>query len=204
MSLGKIFIEGIYVNLKRLIFGSECRTDLQLREDALNGNVQPSPKVAQLECIGCGGCANVCPTKAIVMNPVKPVEICEGIIKTAVPEIDEINCVHCYQCHDFCPVFALFGVAATIHPNDVGTKCDKDINSMLLDPSEVSDKKLQALAEYLTDDSIIQKNREMKEKLEEEKAAKEAAKVQEAEDIKQEKADEERMAEETVAEEEQV
>ncbi len=176
MSLGKIFIEGIYVNLKRLIFGSECRTDLQLREDALNGNVKPSPKVAEIECIGCGGCANVCPTKAIVMNPIEPVEIAEGIVKTAVPEIDEIGCVHCYQCHDFCPIYALFGVAATIHPNDVGTKCDKDVNSMILDPAEVSDKNIQYLAQYLTDDSIIQKNRELKEK-----AQKEAEASQDAE-----------------------
>ena len=114
MSLGKIFIEGIYVNLKRLIFGSECRTDLQLREDALNGNIKPSPKVAKVECIGCGGCATVCPTQAIVMNPVEPVEIIPGIMKTAIPEINEIECVHCYQCHDFCPIYALFGVAATI------------------------------------------------------------------------------------------
>ena len=62
MSLGKVFINGIYNNLKRIIFGSECRTDLQLREDVLNGNVKPSPKVAEVECIGCGGCSNVCPT----------------------------------------------------------------------------------------------------------------------------------------------
>lgn len=164
MSLGKIFIEGIYVNLKRLIFGSECRTDLQLREDALNGNIKPSPKVAKVECIGCGGCATVCPTQAIVMNPVEPVEIIPGIMKTAIPEINEIECVHCYQCHDFCPIYALFGVAATIHPNDVGTKCDKDINSMLLDPAEISDKKMKELAEYLTDDSILLKRKEAQQK----------------------------------------
>ena len=175
MSLGKVFIEGIYVNLKRIIFGSECRTDLQLREDALSGNVQPSPKVAKIECIGCGGFANVCPTKAIVMKPVEPVEIAEGIVKTAVPEIDEIECVHCYQCHDFCPIYGLFGVAATIHPNDVGNKCDKDVNSMLLDPADVSDKNMQVIAQYLTDDSIIQKNREMKEKAQQEAEETEAA-----------------------------
>lgn len=163
MSLGKVFINGIYNNLKRLIFGSECRTDLQLREDVLNGNVKPSPKVAEVECIGCGGCSNVCPTKAIIMVPIEPVEIADGIVKTAIPEIDEINCVHCYHCHDFCPIYALFGVAGTIHPNDIGNKCAKDVNSMLLDPSDVSEKKIQYIAQYLTDDSIIQKNRELKE-----------------------------------------
>lgn len=164
MSLGKIFLNGIYVNLKRIIFGSECHTDLQIRHDALNGTVKPSPKVAQAECIGCGGCANVCPVKAIVMVPVEPVEIADGITKTSVPELNEAECVHCYQCHDFCPIYALFGVAATIHPNDVGTKCEKDVNSMLLDPSDVSEKEIQNVAQYLTDDSIIQKNKELKEK----------------------------------------
>lgn len=173
MSIGKVFVNGIYVNLKRLIFGSDCVTDLQLRQDALNGNIQPSPKVAQLECIGCGGCANVCPTRAITMKPIEPVEIAEGIIKNAIPEIDEISCVHCYHCHDFCPVFGLFGVAATIHPNDVGTKCQKDVTSMLVDPAEVSDQQIRMIAQYLTDDSIIQKNREMKEQAQKEAEANE-------------------------------
>ncbi|MDY2745159.1 MAG: 4Fe-4S dicluster domain-containing protein [Methanosphaera sp.] len=181
MSIVKIFVNGIYTNLKRIIFGSECRTDLQLRQDVLNGNVKPAPKVAEAECIGCGGCSNVCPTKAIVMVPVEPEEIAEGILKTAVPEIDEIKCVHCYYCHDFCPVFGLFGVAATIHPNHIGNKCDKDVTSMLLDPSEVSEKNIQYIAQYLTDYSIIQKNRELKEKAQkeaEEKAAQNNAELE--------------------------
>jgi len=75
MSLGKIFINGIYTNLKRLIFASDRVTDMQFRNDVLNGNVKPAPLVAEVECIGCGGCANVCPTKAIVMTPIEPVEI---------------------------------------------------------------------------------------------------------------------------------
>jgi energy-converting hydrogenase B subunit L len=99
------------------------------------------------------------------MTPIEPVEIAEGIVKTAIPEINELECVHCYHCHDFCPIYALFGVAATIHPNDVGNKCSKDVNSMLLDPSEIPDAKIKYIAQYLTDDSIIQKNKEMKEKL---------------------------------------
>ena len=175
MSFAKIFIDGIYVNLKRLLFGSECHTDLQFRNDALNGNVKPTPKVAEVECIGCGGCSNVCPTKAITMTPVEPVEISEGIIKTAIPVIDEIKCVHCYHCHDFCPVYALFGVAATIHPNDIGNKCDKDVNSMLINPSEVSEDKIKYLAQYLTDDSIIRKNEERKAELAAEAAEKAAS-----------------------------
>ncbi|RAP48183.1 MAG: ferredoxin [Methanosphaera sp. rholeuAM74] len=163
MSLGKIFFNGLYTNLKRLIFASDCVTDAQIREDALNGNIKPTPKVAEIECIGCGGCSNVCPTKAITMIPVEPVEIAEGIVKTAVPEIDEISCVHCYHCHDFCPIYALFGVAATIHPNYVGTKCSKDVTSMVLDPNEVSEAKIKYIAQFLTDDSIIEKRRALEE-----------------------------------------
>ena len=83
MSIGKVFVNGIYVNLKRLIFGSDCVTDLQLRQDALNGNIQPSPKVAQLECIGCGGCANVCPTRAITMKPIAAMSIPYAILRGA-------------------------------------------------------------------------------------------------------------------------
>ena len=155
MSLGKIFIDGIYTNLKRIIFGSDCVTDLQLRHDALAGQVKPSPKVDGIACIGCGGCANVCPTKAIAMVPVEPVELAEGLVKTAIPEIDEIMCVHCYHCHDFCPVYALFGVAATIHPNDVGTKCDSDIEKIIENPVKISEDKIKYLAQYLNDNSII-------------------------------------------------
>ena len=36
---------------------------------------------------------------------------------------------------------------------------------MLLDPSEISEDKIKYIAQYLTDDSIIQRNKEMKEKL---------------------------------------
>ena len=39
MSLGKIFINGIYTHLKRLIFASDRVTDMQFRNDVLNGNV---------------------------------------------------------------------------------------------------------------------------------------------------------------------
>ena len=67
-------------------------------------------------------------------------------------------------------------MAATIHPNDVGNKCSKDVNSMLLDPTEISDEKIKYIAQYLTDDSIIQRNKEVKEQLK----AQEAAAAQEA------------------------
>ena len=49
MSLGKIFINGIYTNLKRLIFASDRVTDMQLRKDVLEGNIEPAPLVAEVE-----------------------------------------------------------------------------------------------------------------------------------------------------------
>jgi energy-converting hydrogenase B subunit L len=171
MSLGRVFIEGLYVNLKRIVFGSECHTDLQLRHDVLTGNVKPTPKVDPVACIGCGGCANVCPTKSITMIPIEPVELVEGLVKTSVPQIDEIKCVHCYHCHDFCPVYALFGVAGTIHPNDIGNKCDKDIKRLLQNPSKISEDKIKYIAQFLTDNAIIKKNEEQLEKQSESETA---------------------------------
>ena len=52
---------------------------------------------------------------------------------------------------------------------------------MLLDPTEIPDAKIKNIAQYLTDDSIIQKNKEMKEKLQaqEESAADSSEAVEE-------------------------
>ena len=156
-NLGKLFIEGVYTNLKRVFLASDRNTDMQLRHDVLNGNVKPTEKVDVTACIGCGGCSNVCPTQAISMVPVEPEEIIEGLVKSAVPKIDEMKCVNCYYCHDFCPVYALFGVPGTIHPNDVGDKCDT---------SKISEDKIKYIAQFLSDNAIIQKTEEQLDKSE--------------------------------------
>ena len=124
MSLGKVFINGIYNNLKRIIFGSECRTDLQLREDVLNGNVKPSPKVAEVECIGCGGCIPECKYGArkfgntswngeIGAQCIKCgicVEVCPKDALTIEDKEVKLNfdkCVLCEKCGIYCPVNAI-------------------------------------------------------------------------------------------------
>ena len=52
---------------------------------------------------------------------------------------------------------------------------------MLLDPTEIPEEKIKYIAQYLTDDSIIQKNKEIKEQLkaQEESAADSSEAVEE-------------------------
>lgn len=46
-------------------------------------------------CIGCGGCANVCPTDAIVMRKLNSAEwLADGWAKTEVPEINSENVLY--------------------------------------------------------------------------------------------------------------
>ena len=128
MSLGKILIDGIYTNIKRILFASDRVTDMEIRNAALTGTVAPPVLTEADACIGCSVCSMTCPTKCITMVPLDPpVQITETMVKKAQPEIDETMCVHCYYCHDACPVFKTHGVAAPIHPNDVGVKCDTDL-----------------------------------------------------------------------------
>ena len=120
-NLLRILLEGAYTNIKRILFAADRVTDMELRKKILTGKVEATPKVAEIPCIGCGGCANACPTGAIQMKDLeKPIEIVEGLIKRQIPILDSEKCVYCYYCHDFCPLYALFGEPGTIHPNDVG------------------------------------------------------------------------------------
>lgn len=48
------------------------------------------------ECCGCGGCANICPTKCIVMQADR-----EGF---CYPQIDTEKCIQCGSCEKACPV----------------------------------------------------------------------------------------------------
>ena len=87
-----IFLEGVFTNLKRIIFATDRVTDMELRNMILEGRVTPAEKVAKVPCIGCGGCSNACPTQAIEMVALdEPVELMEGLTKTQLPVLHSKN-----------------------------------------------------------------------------------------------------------------
>ena len=159
-NLIRIFLEGIITNTKRILFASDRVTDMELRSKILEGRIVPTDKVAEVPCIGCGGCANACPTKAIEMVDLQePVKLMEGLVKDKIPVLDSIKCVNCYYCHDFCPLYALFGEAGTIHPNDVGI-VDLEISKLLDEPVKISDDKIAFISQYLADSTILKKRKD--------------------------------------------
>ena len=159
-NLIRIFLEGMITNTKRILFASDRVTDMELRSKILEGRIVPTDKVAEVSCIGCSGCANACPTKAIEMVDLQePVKLMEGLVKDKIPVLDSIKCVNCYYCHDFCPLYALFGEAGTIHPNDVGI-VDLEISKLLDEPVKISDDKIAFISQYLADSTILKKRKD--------------------------------------------
>ena len=153
----RVFLEGIINNSKRILFASDRVTDIEMRNKILEGRVTPTDKVAEIPCSGCGGCSNACPTGAVTMLDLEePVRIIEGMIKKQIPVLNSEKCVNCYYCHDFCPLYALFGKAGTIHPNDVG-EVELDIGDLLEKPIKISDDKLTFIAQYLSDSTVLKK-----------------------------------------------
>ena len=157
----RIFLEGIINNVSRILFASDRVTDMDIRNSIIEGRVMPMDKVAEVPCIGCGGCCNACPTEAIEMIDLKePVEMMEGLVKTQIPVLNSEKCVNCYYCHDFCPLYALFGMAGTIHPNDVG-EVESDISQLLEKPIKISDDKIAFIAQYLSDSTVLKKRKQI-------------------------------------------
>ena len=155
----RIILEGAYTNFKRIVFASDRVTDMEMRSMILEGRVQPTDKVAKVACIGCGGCANACPTEAVEMKDLEEQEeLLEGLVKTQLPVLNSEKCVHCYYCHDFCPLYALFGEAGTIHPNDVGI-VESDISQLMEKPFKISDDKIAFISQFLADKSILKKKK---------------------------------------------
>lgn len=156
-NLVRIILEGTYSNVKRILFATDRVTDMELRSKILEGRIVPTEKVAEISCIGCSGCKNVCPTGAIEMEKLEePVKFMEGLVKEEKPVLDTLKCVHCYHCHDFCPLYALFGEAGTIHPNDVGD-VNPDVREMLEKPVKISEDKIAYISKFLSDSAILRK-----------------------------------------------
>lgn len=117
----RIMLQGAYRNILRILTKADRATSIAIRKNILAMAVPPPDTVLDEMCIGCAGCYNVCPTRAISMVPLeKPLEIAEGYTKTQVPRIDLLKCIFCLNCHDTCPIYSVFGEAAPIHARDVG------------------------------------------------------------------------------------
>ena len=158
-SILRIALEGAFTNFKRIFFAADRVTDMELRKQITTLSVEVDDRVDEKACIGCAGCANVCPTGAVEMKKLaNPVKLTDNWTKSEVPEINLEKCVVCYYCHDFCPVFSLYGEKGTIHPSNVGD-IEVDIASALEQPFKISDDKLKFIAQYLSDKTVL-KNRE--------------------------------------------
>ena len=67
-NLLKIALQGAFTNFKRIFFAADRVTDMELRKQISTLSVEVDDRVDEKACIGCSGCANVCPTNAIEMK----------------------------------------------------------------------------------------------------------------------------------------
>ena len=93
-NLLKIALQGAFTNFKRIFFAADRVTDMELRKQIATLSVEVDDRVDESACIGCGGCANVCPTGAIEMKGLtSPKKLTDDWIKSEVPEINLEKCV---------------------------------------------------------------------------------------------------------------
>ncbi|MBE6505498.1 MAG: 4Fe-4S binding protein [Methanobrevibacter sp.] len=154
-SILRVALEGAFTNFKRIFFAADRVTDMELRRQISTLSVEVEDRVDESACIGCAGCANVCPTNAIEMkNLTSPVQITEDWVKNQVPEINLERCIVCYYCHDFCPIYSLYGQKGTVHPNSVGDQ-EVNVNELIEQPFKISEDKLKVISTYLSDKTVL-------------------------------------------------
>ena len=154
-SMLKVALEGAFTNFKRIFFAADRVTDMDLRNQIATLSVEVDDRVDESACIGCAGCANVCPTNAIEMkNLAAPVKLTDDWVKDKVPEINLENCSVCYYCHDFCPIYSLYGQKGTIHPSCVGDQ-EVNIDELMTQPFKISEDKLKVISTYLSDKTVL-------------------------------------------------
>jgi energy-converting hydrogenase B subunit L len=150
----RLMLEGAYRNFARIVNKADRATSIEIRRKVATLSVPPLDTVLDETCIGCSGCYNVCPTKAITMVSLeKPVEIVEGYMKTQVPRIDPEKCVYCLNCHDICPIYSVFGEAAPIHGRDVGVP-HMTIQEILKKPVRAPPETIEQLSKLIPVESL--------------------------------------------------
>ena len=154
-NLIRIALEGAFTNFKRIFFAADRVTDMDLRNQISTLNVKVDDRIAEVACIGCSGCSNVCPTGAIDMKTLaSPVKLTEDWTISEVPEINLEKCVVCYYCHDFCPIFSLYGQKGAVHPSCVGDQ-EVDVSEFIEQPFKISEDKLKVISQYLSDKTVL-------------------------------------------------
>jgi formate hydrogenlyase subunit 6/NADH:ubiquinone oxidoreductase subunit I len=107
-------------NIPRILFGSGRLVDKDMRGRLMRGEVEYPLTVDEGLCIGCGVCANICPTKCITMEPLKEkVDLGNGRFKDKIPKIEPAGCMYCFQCHDSCPAYTAHKRQSAIHPRGI-------------------------------------------------------------------------------------
>ena len=154
-NLIRIALEGAFTNFKRIFFAADRVTDMDLRNQISTLNVKVDDRIDEVACIGCSGCSNVGPTRAIDMKTLaSPVKLTEDWTISEVPEINLEKCVVCYYCHDFCPIFSLYGQKGAVHPSCVGDQ-EVDVSEFIEQPFKISEDKLKVISQYLSDKTVL-------------------------------------------------
>lgn len=155
-NFARIVISGMYKNLERVVFGTDRYTSAEMTNNILSGVELPNMVFKEL-CIGCEGCANICPTKAIEMVEIEPIQLTETYAKNSIPKIDAEKCIFCLYCNDFCPVFSVFDEISPIHPRHVGDynedgtlTVDIDLKKLLERPVDIPEEQLKKISTVLS------------------------------------------------------